>query len=185
MPKESKECTQIEEASPTTGSPPHSFEQPTGTPISHNSPHITIGSESMQVDNTNMTVDRTEDPFKYFATSIVGNIVDYNSSSNEEKDQKPKEDDAPSENKIESSIEEAISSVPLPVAAATPSTPPTQATVAAIKSDEEDEVQNLISSLSKFLEKKILVKSIENTLTSILDRTKNIVSPIDTPTNIQ
>ena len=47
-----------------------------------------------------MIIDRTEDPFKDFGAKIVGNIVDYSSSSDEEKDQNPKKDDAPSIEKI-------------------------------------------------------------------------------------
>lgn len=40
----------------------------------------------MQVDNTNVIVDKIEDPFKDFGASIVGNIVDYSSSSDEVED---------------------------------------------------------------------------------------------------
>ena len=40
----------------------------------------------MQVDNTNLTMDRTEDPFKYFGLGIVGNTIDYNTSSDEEEE---------------------------------------------------------------------------------------------------
>ena len=67
-----KECVQKKEASPTTCSPPHSSELAT---VPSPSPHITIGSESMQIDNTKVIVDKTEDPFKDFGASIVGNIV--------------------------------------------------------------------------------------------------------------
>lgn len=142
----------------------------------------------MQVDNTNVTVDRSEDPFKDFGTSIVGNIVDYSSSSDEEEDQEPKKEDAPSAKKAESSIGVATSSVSLAGAATTPSTPPTQAAVvivAAVQPDEEDEAQIFISSLSKFFEKKKSAKSIEKALTSVLDRMEKTVSPVDTPADIQ
>ena len=114
MPKESKESAQTKETSPTEVSSPHSF-----TPVPSDSPHITISSESMQVDDTNVTIDKTEDPFKDIGFNIVGNIVDYNSSSDEEKGQEPKEEDAPSK-KIESSIEVATSSVPLVKIVVTP-----------------------------------------------------------------
>ena len=103
MPKESKECVQTQEAS----SPPHSFE-PIATPSSSGSPHITISSESMQVDNTNVIAKKTKDPVKLFGASIVGNIVDYSSSDEEEKDQEPKEEEAPSVKKFESSSEELL-----------------------------------------------------------------------------
>ena len=50
--------------------------------------------------------------------------------------------------------------------------PPTQTKiiVALTQFDEEDEVKNLVSSLRKFLEKKKLVKSLEKTLTKVLDK---------------
>ena len=54
-----------------------------------------------------------------------------------------------------------------------------------VQLDEEDEAQNLISSLSKFLEKKKSIKSIEKNLTSVLDRLEKTISLVDTPTNIQ
>ena len=44
-------------------------------------PHIIIDSESMLVDSTKVIVDRIEDPFK---DNIIGNIVGYKSSKNEE-----------------------------------------------------------------------------------------------------
>lgn len=188
MPKEFEVCAYREGAIPTIGSPPHNFEQPKTTPISNDSPHITIGSESMQINNTNVIVDRTKDPSKHFGTSIVGNIVDYSSSSNEDKGQEPKKEDEPFAKNIEPSIEVATSSVPLVATKITPSTPPTHATVVTVvvvQLDEEDEAQNITSSLSKFLEKKKSVKSIEKTLTLVLDRMEKIVSPIDTLVDIQ
>ena len=51
-------------------------------------PHITIDSESMQVDSTKVIVEKTKDPFKDFGPAIVGNIVDYNSSTNEDQVEK-------------------------------------------------------------------------------------------------
>ena len=86
----------------------------------------------MQVNNTNVIVEKTMDPFKDFGANIIGNIVDYNSSFDEEKGQKTKEDDASFEKKIESSIEATTSNAPLPTVVETPSTPPTQATMIAI-----------------------------------------------------
>ena len=41
----------------------------------------------MQVDKTNVIVDKTKDPFKGFGPTIVGNIVDYSSSIDEEKEE--------------------------------------------------------------------------------------------------
>ena len=49
-----------------------------------------------------------------------------------------------------------------------------------VQLDKEDEAQNLISSLSKFLEKKKSVKSIEKTLTLVLDRLEKTISSMDT-----
>ena len=51
--------------------------------------------------------------------------------------------------------------------------------------DDDDEAQSLLSSLRKFIEKKKLVKSIEKTLTSVLNRIEKVVSPVDTPVDIQ
>ena len=76
-----EESAQTKEDSPTTCNPPHSFE-PVAAPSSP--PHITIGSDSMQIDNTKVTVDKIEDPFKDFGANIVGNIVDYSSFDEEE-----------------------------------------------------------------------------------------------------
>ena len=45
-----------------------------------------IGNESMQVDKTQVIVDKSEDPFKDFGSAIVGNIVNYNSSTNEDEE---------------------------------------------------------------------------------------------------
>ena len=54
-----------------------------------------------------------------------------------------------------------------------------------IPSDDEAEAQNLISSLRKLFEKKKSIKSLEKTLTTILDRIEKIVRPIDTPSDVQ
>ena len=45
----------------------------------------------MQVDSTNVMVNRIEDPLKDLGLAIVGNIVDYSSSSDEEKDEENEE----------------------------------------------------------------------------------------------
>ena len=45
----------------------------------------------MQVNNTKATVDKSEDPFKDFGSNIVGNIVDYSSSDEEEDKETTKE----------------------------------------------------------------------------------------------
>ena len=71
-------------------SPPHSYEQQVETSIVSDSSHITISSKYIEVDNTNVIVDITKDPFKEFGSSIVGNIVDYSSSFDEEKEQEKK-----------------------------------------------------------------------------------------------
>ena len=89
---------------------------------------------------------------------------------------------------METITEVGTSSMPLiAVVLVGTSTPPTQIVVAIAptQSDEEDEVRNLISSLSKFLEKKKSIKSIEKTLTTILDKMEKIVSPVDTSIDIQ
>ena len=88
--------------------------------------HITIDSESMQVDSTQVTVDKSEDPFKYFGPTIVANIVSYSSSSEEEekiKDVSQKGDEVVS---IEKTVVETkvTTSTSTPITPITPSTPP-------------------------------------------------------------
>ena len=63
---------------------------------------MTIGSESMHIDSTQVTMHRTEHPFKYFGPAIVGNIVSYSSSSEEEeiKSQGKKKDEGVSVEKV-------------------------------------------------------------------------------------
>ena len=102
----------------------------------------------------------------------------YSSSKNE--DEKKEEDKIVGKEvgAIKVSVEEETPSVP--TVTPTPSTPPTQvAMVNAVQSNDDVEVQNLISSLSKLYEKQKSVKSLEKTLTSILDRLAKIVSFVD------
>ena len=53
-----------------------------------------------------------------------------------------------------------------------------------MQSDDEVQAQNLISPLSKLFEKK-RIKSLEKTLTLVLDRLEKIVSSVDTTVDIQ
>ena len=122
----------------------------------------------MQVDNTQVTIDKSEDPFKDFGPTIVGNIVSYSSSLEEEeevKDTSQKGDEVVSTEKI---VEEAKvttpTSTPITPITITPSTP--LASTMQVQSDDETKTQNLISSLSKILERKKSVQSIEKTLTN-------------------
>ena len=47
--------------------------------------HITIDSESMEVDSTSTTIDEKDEvPFRNLGPSIFGHIVDYSSSKNDE-----------------------------------------------------------------------------------------------------
>ena len=57
-------------------------------------------------------------------------------------------------------------------------TPPTQAIVSStsVQSNDELEAHNRISSLSKLFKKNLLVKSLEKTLNSILDKLAKIVT---------
>ena len=71
---------------------------------------------------------------------------------------------------------------PTPIVTVSPSTP--SAHIVQVPSDDECEAQTLLSSLSKFLEKKS-VKAIEKTLVLFLDKMQSIIRPIDTPTNVQ
>ena len=139
----------------------------------------------MQVDSTQVIVDKARDPFKDFGSAIVGNIVSYNSSFEEEeqiKDVSQKGDEVVN---IEKTVVETkvITPTSTPVTPITPSTP--LALVVQVQFDEKIEAQNLISSLRKLLEKNNSIKSIENTLSSVLDKTQGIIRPVDTPTDVQ
>ena len=89
LPKEAKKSAQSRGVSPTilVASPSHGFEKIVEESVIVDSPpHIAIDSESMQVDSTNVTMDRSEDPFKDLSHAIASNIVDYSSSKDEEKE---------------------------------------------------------------------------------------------------
>ena len=53
-------------------------------------PQVTIGKDIMHVDNTSITVDTTEDPFKEFGPN-VDNLVGYTSFGDEGKRGEDKE----------------------------------------------------------------------------------------------
>ena len=72
---------QTKEDSPIACSPPHSSKP---VAAASSPPHVTIGSDSMQDENTKVTIDKIMDPFNDFGANIVGNIVDYSSSNDEE-----------------------------------------------------------------------------------------------------
>ena len=96
LPKEAEESVQLGGASPTMEvvNASHNFEQPIEASVSSGSPpHITIDNESMQVDKNNGTVDRTKDPFKDFGPTIVGNVVHYSSSIDEEKEEEKQKEE--------------------------------------------------------------------------------------------
>ena len=78
-------------------------------------------------------------------------------------------------------------SVPLIVVVVVGTSTPTQIVVAIAQaqSNEEDEAKNLISSLRKLIEKKKLVKSLDNILTTVLDKMEKVVSRVDTLVDIQ
>ena len=57
---------------------------------------VTIDSESMHVDSTNITMDEEEEgPFRDYGPMFVGNIVEYSNSIEDEgeKDEQEKQDD--------------------------------------------------------------------------------------------
>ena len=59
-------------------------------------PQILIDTKSIQVENTQIIVDNKEDPFKDLGPNIVGNIIEYSSSTNEdevEEDKKKKKEE--------------------------------------------------------------------------------------------
>ena len=128
LPKEEEKRVQSGGAShiAVPKSPSHNFEPIVEELVTIDSPpHITIDSESMQVDSTNVTVDKSEYPFKDLGLANVGNIVDYSSSTNEEKEGE-KEGKA-----IEEEIknEEVSTKIEIPstqIIIVTPFTPPTQ-----------------------------------------------------------
>ena len=98
----------------------------------------------MQVDSNQVTIGKSEDLFKDFGTTIVGNIVSYSSSTEEEeevKDTSQKGDEAVS---IEKTVEEAKVTTPTstpitpvivtPIFIISPSTPP--APMVLVQSDD-------------------------------------------------
>ena len=80
----------------------------------------------MQVDGTQVTIDKSEDPFKDFGPAIAENKVSYSSSleEEEEKNQSQKRDEGASTERI---VEELKVTTPTsaPIVTITPSTPPT------------------------------------------------------------
>jgi hypothetical protein len=72
-------------------------------PISQ-APHITIGTNTMDVDSTSITIDIVEDPFNYYGLNVY-NLVVYNRSKNKEEmkdDGKEKKNDDMEEEKKKS-----------------------------------------------------------------------------------
>ena len=135
--KETKKSAQLGETSPTVAavSPSQCFEKLAKASISSDSPtHITIDNESMKVDSTNVLADRTKDPFKDFGPNNVGNIVDYNISTDKdkEKEQEKKKEDVSSEKKFEDiSTNTKVSTMSEPITTMRVKSPilPTQAIV--------------------------------------------------------
>ena len=77
MPKVTKESAQtkksslvyVEASTPNDGKEEVEEAQKIQSP-----PHIVIGTESMQVDNTHITIDAKKNPFVEYGTNIVGNV---------------------------------------------------------------------------------------------------------------
>ena len=88
----------------------------------------------MHIDSTQVTVDRIEDPLKDFGPAIVGNIVSYSSSSEEEekiKEASQKGDEAVSTKNI-------VVEAKVTTATSTPITPSTPlAPVLIVQSDDK------------------------------------------------
>ena len=129
----------------------------------------------MQVDSTKVIVNRAEDPFKDYGPIIVGNIVSYSSSSKEEEEEikevNPKKDEGTSVTVEEAKVTTPTSTLVTPITpimTVSPSTPFVH--TIKVPSDDESKAQTLLSSLSKLLEKKTSLKTIEKTLASILDK---------------
>ena len=126
----------------------------------------------MQVDRSNVIVDKNEDPFKDFGFAIVGNSLDYSSSIDEDKEEEEKKKKIEevffekSIGVVRGSAEASTTSAPIIKAIVTPSTPPTHVVVITtfVQLDDEVKVQKLISSLSKLYENKKSVKSLEKTM---------------------
>ena len=138
----------------------------------------------MHVDNTQVTVDKIEDLFKDLGPAIIGNIVSYNSSS-EEEETMSKEKNKDEGVSFEKVVEEAkvTTAASAHITSMTPSTP--QAPTLTVPSNDEVEAQNLLSSLSKLFEKKKSIKSMEKTLTIVLYKLEKLVKPVEKPTSIQ
>ena len=112
------------------------------------------------MDSTQVTMEKSEDPFKYFGLAIVGNIVSYSSFSDEdeEKTQSQQKDERLSTKSLVEDIRVSTetTTTSAPHTTIIPSIPSTL--VVTVQSDDEAEVQNLMSSLSKLFEKKKSVK---------------------------
>ena len=95
----------------------------------------------MQVDSTKVIVDKVEDHFKDYGPTIVGNIVSYSSSLEEEEEVKkvnPKKDEGTSVT-VEKAKVTTPTSTPVtpitPIATITPSTPSVH--IVQVPSDDE------------------------------------------------
>ena len=83
-----------------------------------------VDNTQVIVDNTQVTADKIEDPFKDFGPAIVGNIVSYSSSS-EEEETMSKEKNKDEGVSVEKAIEEEKVTTPtsVPIISTTPFTP--------------------------------------------------------------
>lgn len=63
-------------------------------------PQITIGIDTTQIDNTNVTTDTIEDQSKDFGRNVA-NLVSYTSSENEEEEQEKKKKEVEKKKKKE------------------------------------------------------------------------------------
>ena len=124
-------------------SPSHSIEKTIAESVFDGyPPHITIDTKSMQVDSTNVIVDKSKYPFKDLGPAIIGNIVDNSSSTNEEKvEEDKKEEDVFAEKLVKTrkvSVEIEIPS--MHIVTVVPSTPPIEiATIPTCSAQLDDD----------------------------------------------
>ena len=90
----------------------------------------------MQVDSTKVIVEKFEDPIEDPSLAIVGSIVDYSSSIDE--DEKKEEDKFRKKEFWPVKFSVKVETPSLPIVIVTPSTPPTQILVVRIVQSNDE-----------------------------------------------
>lgn len=88
--KESEKCKPESPVNVKVSTPSSDEEEVEETHQVPSPPHIVMGIESMEVDNTYITMDTNENPFVGYGSSIVGNIITYSRFDDEEEEEEKK-----------------------------------------------------------------------------------------------